>query len=327
MPVYNGERYLRQAIQSVLDQTYGSVELIAVNDGSTDGSATVLDFFGDRLTVVHQSNRGVGRARNAGIEVSRGEFIAFLDQDDWWHPDKVERQVDCFSKDYRIGLVHTGTNYYDDTSGTNTGGSSPEAAKLTGRCYEQLLLDNLINNSSVMVRRSVLDVVGLVDTTVAGNSVQDYDLWLRIARRFPLGYVPERLTNWRLHPGQGYWKRRTMLTEELRLLERHLGGTPPKSLRPRLASLLQELGRVHLLVSESSKARHYFARSIQLRLSRRNALFYGMSYLPSAVVRGLWRAKSWLSDRKEAASTNRIPAWVDQVDESTVSVQRVAKAL
>jgi glycosyltransferase involved in cell wall biosynthesis len=316
MPVYNGERFLQQSIRSVLAQTYRHVELIVVNDGSTDGSATVLESFGAQLTVMQQSNSGVAEARNAGIRAARGEFIAFLDQDDWWQPEKIERQVECFSRDEQIGLVHTAAAYHDDVSGGDAGGSSPDAVRLTGFCYEQLLLDNLICNSSVMVRRSVLDAVGLVDTTVQGNTVQDYELWLRIARRFSFDYVPKQLTIWRLHSGQGYWKRRTMLTQELQLLERHLAEPPTGLLRLRLAALLEELGRVYLDAGESSQARHYFARSFQMHPSRRNAIFCVLSYLPRTFVPAIQHIKARLSGPKEKTTTSRLPAWVDQVERS-----------
>src|SRR5262249_24365681 len=149
MPVYNGEKYLRHSVETVLAQSYWPLELVAVDDGSTDGSAGLLASYGAPVRVVRQTNAGVAAARDAGIAAARGELIAFLDQDDWWRPTKVARQVALFRADPALGLVHTAAVYYDDTRGAYVDGSPPEAAGLVGHCLERLLLRNAISNSSV----------------------------------------------------------------------------------------------------------------------------------------------------------------------------------
>src|SRR2546428_4652348 len=93
IPIYNGERYLREALESVFAQTYRDYEVICVNDGSTDGSPAVLREYGTRVTVVQQANAGQGAARNTGARHAAGRYIAFLDQDDRWYPHKLEHQV------------------------------------------------------------------------------------------------------------------------------------------------------------------------------------------------------------------------------------------
>ena len=107
IPVYNGQRFLRQAIDSVLAQTYKNLEAIVVNDGSTDRSAEVMRAYGGRIVAVHQYNMGVGGARNTGMKKARGQFIAFLDQDDWWRPEKVAKQVARFAADKNLCLIYT----------------------------------------------------------------------------------------------------------------------------------------------------------------------------------------------------------------------------
>jgi|ERR1700728_2339445 len=134
-------------------------------------------------------------------------------------PDKVEKQVRVFLSDDRIGLVHTGVSHYDEVAAAFVKAlytkSSPE--ELIGNCYDRLLLGNSIYNSSVMVRKSVLNVVGGFDTEICGNTVQDYDLWLRFAQQSTFACLPEELLVFRLHPGQGTWNRREMFTWQLRL--------------------------------------------------------------------------------------------------------------
>src|SRR5712692_4293853 len=107
IPVYNGERYLAEAISSVLDQTYKNFELIVVDDGSTDQSAAVVrSFTDDRIRYLYQSNGGASKARNLGVAASRGTVIAFLDSDDVWLPHKLERQIDCLASHKDVGAVY-----------------------------------------------------------------------------------------------------------------------------------------------------------------------------------------------------------------------------
>src|SRR5256885_2165082 len=116
IPIYNGLKYLDRAVASVLAQTYQPIEIILVDDGSTDGSWEWIASYGSQVRPIRQKNAGVGCARNTGIEHARGDLIAFLDQDDWWMPEKAARQVQAFLDDDRVGLVHTGVSHFDDIS-------------------------------------------------------------------------------------------------------------------------------------------------------------------------------------------------------------------
>ena len=107
VPVFNGERYLGKALESILKQTYQPLEIIVVNDGSTDGTAAVAARYGDQIHYVRQNNAGAPTARNLGLSVARGEFVAFLDSDDLWHPEKLERQMARFDACPQIDLCVT----------------------------------------------------------------------------------------------------------------------------------------------------------------------------------------------------------------------------
>jgi glycosyltransferase involved in cell wall biosynthesis len=284
VPVYNGARFLRAALDSVLAQTYRPVEIVVVDDGSTDVSPGVIASYGDRVRSLRQANSGVAAARNAGIRAASGELIALLDQDDWWLPGKMAAQVERFAADPGLGLVHTGIVQYSEDTGTfvDVYDTSLSAA-LQGHCHARLMMGNGIFNSSVMLRKSAALEAGLLDPSIPGNTVQDYDLWLRVARRRRLGFVPDQLTVLRLHEGQGTWDRRAMLADELRLLERHVGrgglgrGT---AMRGRVARLLDELGRAHLEAGDAPAARSCFARALGMRCSWRAASLYAVSFLP-----------------------------------------------
>lgn len=300
LPIYNGERFLREAIDSVLGQSYPAIELVAVDDGSTDGSAAILDAYGGRLVVVRQANGGVARARSAGVNASHGAFVAFLDQDDWWRADKVAKQVALFQADPELDLVHTDLAHYDERSHTYVGRLNPMATPqaLTGHCYDLLLMENHIANGTVMVRRAAIDRVGGFDTSIAGNTVADYDLWLRLARQSKFAFLPEELTVFRLHAAQGTWKRRDMLAAELEMLAKHVPA-PARDASPRLrgrfARAYEELGIAHLDARDRTQARRCFGQALRGERTLRRAALYAASLLPLGLTDLLRSAKSGVS--------------------------------
>src|SRR3954470_1810603 len=113
IPTYNYARYLPQAIDSALGQTHAPLEVIVVDDGSTDDTPRVLEAYASRIRVIRQANQGAGAARNAGIAAARGEYVAFLDSDDLWRRDKLELQLARFREEPDLGLVHAGVETVD----------------------------------------------------------------------------------------------------------------------------------------------------------------------------------------------------------------------
>jgi glycosyltransferase involved in cell wall biosynthesis len=305
MPVFNGAAFLDQAVESVLAQTYQAVELVAVDDGSTDGSAEILARSGSQVRVVRQANAGVSAARNTGISQAQGELIAFLDQDDWWLPEKVAGQVERLQSDDRIGLVHTAVTYFDEALQREVGPQDPTARpeQMTDNCYESLLLGNPLVNSSVMVRRTALEQVGGLDLRISGNTVQDYDLWLRIAEQYRFAHLPRRLTVFRLHGNQGHRDRRAMLGSELDvLLRRRTEGEwrATRIGRRRLADLHDSLATAHFEAADAWRARRHFAKALQTEPSRRRLARFGVSCLPYGLlshVRRAWHHKKGTGNR------------------------------
>ncbi|MCC7418343.1 MAG: glycosyltransferase [Acidobacteria bacterium] len=198
IPNYNCGRFIADAIGSVLAQTMDDLEVIVVDDGSTDGSAAALRPFGDRVRLFEQPNRGVSTARNRGIGESRGEFVAFLDADDLWHPEKLEKQLPRFANP-EVGLVHCAVEYVDERErplGTNFTGRS-------GRVLEPIVLLQgtvvLAGGSTAVVRREAFDRVGLFDREM--STAADWDMWRRIACAYEIDMVREPLMRYRLRPG------------------------------------------------------------------------------------------------------------------------------
>jgi glycosyltransferase involved in cell wall biosynthesis len=179
---------LGRAIASVLAQSYRDFELIVVDDGSTDGTAELPACCDERLTLVRQDNRGVSAARNAGIRHSHGELVAFLDSDDEWLPDKLDRQVGCSGSGQPDFICHTDEVWLRD------GKIVPQKkihSKQGGRFFERALERCLISPSSVMLSRSLLDRIGWFDEDLL--AAEDYDLWLRITAFCDVHFVSEPL--------------------------------------------------------------------------------------------------------------------------------------
>jgi glycosyltransferase involved in cell wall biosynthesis len=192
---YNASAYVRTAIEGVLAQTIGDIEVIVVDDGSIDNTAQVVQAIADeRVRYVYQVNQGPSAARNAGIRLARGEFVAFLDSDDRWMPSKLEAQLDRFKEVPGAGLVHCTTIIVDNDGHVQR----CQAASLEGYALDALLMGNKIATSSVMVPRHVFDRVGGFDESISRG--EDWEMWLRISALFPIAAVSKPLVVYTLVP-------------------------------------------------------------------------------------------------------------------------------
>lgn len=178
IPTYNGDRFIAEAIESVLNQTYPQVELIVVDDGSTDSTLTVLQNYGDRIRWECQPHQGVAIARNRGWQMAQGEWIAFLDQDDVFWPDKLALQVACLETHPKIGMLHSGWQRIDDR-GQPLGTVEPWHQAATLNLQEWLWWKPVLL-SAMMFRRSWLERSQGLDP--AFQQVCDLDLVLRLSQ-------------------------------------------------------------------------------------------------------------------------------------------------
>ena len=197
IPNYNYSQYLREAIESALAQTASDIEIIVVDDGSTDGSQEVIESYGEQIRAVYQQNQGVSAARNHGASLSSGEFVAFLDADDAWLPVKIERQLALFADDAELGLTHVGVVEID-------GNGQPLLEKTDGR--EGWVSTDLLRfegpvilggGSGLMLSRRVFDEVDGFDKRLSTSA--DWDLFYQVSRRYRVGFVPEVLLKYRVH--------------------------------------------------------------------------------------------------------------------------------
>ena len=192
IPVYNAESFIGRAIDSVLGQSWTDLELLIVDDGSTDGTPGRLGAYGEQLQVFRQPNAGPAAARNLGLEAARGEYVAFLDADDWWEPRKLAAQVALLEKRPEIGFCSTATRVVD-IAGRTVGDWSCQA--YSGSLTEALFVNGALisgSTSGVLARRSLLDDAGGFDPTLCG--FEDPDLWIRLSARSSYACIPKPLT-------------------------------------------------------------------------------------------------------------------------------------
>ena len=206
IPAYNAAGTIGTALMSVLDQTYGDVEAIVVDDGSEDDTAAIVEAIADtdpRVRLLRQRNLGVAAARNLAIEHAHGEYIAPLDADDIFYPEKLEAQVTRIEAGgSAMGMVYSWWVNVD-SEGRVTGATTPLAVE--GHVYERMLYVNFIGNASVpLFRRSALDEVGFYDTSMrarGGQGCEDWEITLRVAERYDVGLAPGYFTGYRTVQG------------------------------------------------------------------------------------------------------------------------------
>jgi glycosyltransferase involved in cell wall biosynthesis len=213
IPAYNYARFVCRAVDSVLAQTYPSLECIVVNDGSTDDTLDVLAPYNDRIRIITQKNAGLAAARNTGVRSAHGEFVAFLDADDWWKPEKIAKQVALAEKRPELGAIGTTWERVDGSlkhlavkvPGRPT---DDRAANVRGIACRTTWLGG--SGSGVMARRNVFEEVGLFDESM--RAAEDVDMWLRIAQRYPIANVEELLTTLCWH-GTGTFRNAVLMEE------------------------------------------------------------------------------------------------------------------
>ena len=201
IPVYNGERYLAETIESVITQTGVNWELIAVNDGSTDNSLAILEGYAkkmpDRIRVITVENGGVSRARNSAVAAARGTYIAFLDQDDLWAPQKLQRQIEMFSRNKNLGISFTNETLIDENGTIIHENVLKFGKENRGDVFEHLIFDNFIPISSVMLRKDLFVKIGGFDPSF--SLAEDYDFLLKVTQEAIVDYIDEPLLLYREH--------------------------------------------------------------------------------------------------------------------------------
>ncbi len=246
LSTWNRAALVEQAVRSVFGQTLlreTPVEVIVVDDGSTDGTdGRLAKEFGDRVTVHRKENGGAASARNAGVRLARGRFVAFLDSDDEWTPDHLEAQLGAFRAEPDLGLVY---GEYHSYEGDRLAGVFPRRAAPSGWGFDALLSASLVQTSTAMVpREAALATLPFNESYRLGD---EYDFFLRIARRWRIRFLPRPLVRYRVHGGNTS-KDGLTFNREMLAVYRGLDGDPGLAPRSR-AILRRRIARYHLNVA------------------------------------------------------------------------------
>jgi glycosyltransferase involved in cell wall biosynthesis len=196
---YNMAQYLPEALGSVLGQTYQNIEVVVIDDGSTDCTADTMAKYGDNPLVrfFRQENGGQASAKNHGAREAKGSFVAFLDADDQWVPEKLALQLPAFSKSERTGVVYSRVSYID-ADGQETGIADNELFR--GNVTAPLLIRNFIGFGGAIIRKECFDRLGGFKESLKMGI--DYDLWLRASTQWDFDYIDLPLLRYRIWPGQ-----------------------------------------------------------------------------------------------------------------------------
>ncbi|WP_303905762.1 glycosyltransferase family A protein [Thiohalomonas denitrificans] len=199
IPTHNMGKHIATAILSALEQSYPVSEIVVVDDGSTDDTERVMEQFkdDDRVRYLRRDRMGQGKARNLTLEVARSEFVAFLDADDLWTRDKLERQIPAFLTDHKVGVVYSDVVVMDEKGSVQY---FPKIQRYSGCITQPLFSGNFIPMSSAVARRRSLEAVGGFSESLSMGL--DYDLWLRVSAVWKFVHVPEPLLLWRSWDGQ-----------------------------------------------------------------------------------------------------------------------------
>jgi len=197
VPAFNAERYLGLAIDSILDQTYSNIEVLVVDNASTDTTAQVIKGYGDKVRYLREDTKGPAAARNRGLQESKGEYIAFLDSDDLWLPDKTERQVRFLTEHPEYGIVYSQYEYIDE-NGELYDNKWGRVCTQTGWVFEDLLRHELqIGIGTMMIRRSSLEEAGNFNEKLI--TAEDTDLFIRLAKYSQFGHIAGPVARYRSH--------------------------------------------------------------------------------------------------------------------------------
>lgn len=215
IPTFNRQDFIKRAVESVLNQSFQPLEIIVVDDGSTDNTKEVLKDL--NITYIYQKNSGVSSARNRGIEIAKAQWVCFLDSDDIWEEKKLEKQVE-FHKKNSFLISQTEEKWIRNNKLIN---KPKHYKKHSGDIFQHSLQLCSITPSSVIIHKDIFKDIGVFDEEL--QVCEDYDLWLRITQKYPVGLIPEELVQKIAgHNNQLSFTTPTMDLYRLRALEKHL---------------------------------------------------------------------------------------------------------
>lgn len=245
IPTYNSARYLAEAVDSVLAQTFTDLEVLVIDDGSTDETTSVISGYRTPVRYIRQENGGVSVARNRGIQESRGRFVAFLDADDTWYPSKLEHQLKALQGQSECRLCYSAFTVVDSSLRT----LFVNRSNRRGSALEDLLLRGNIVGSicTVLMERSLYELSGGFDSAL--SQCADWDMWIRLAQHTEFLYIDAPLVTYRYHDNMMSRDARLLENDSIRVLNK--GFAVPELARSLRARRRAAMGRNYMVLAGS----------------------------------------------------------------------------
>ena len=296
VPAYNCAQYLPEAIKSILGQTYQDFEIIVIDDGSTDHTRAIVEEYQKRypekIRYIYQENQGLACARNAGLRNARGEYIALLDADDQWLPERLEAGVRALEIDNGIGLVHSDTIIISKEEGP-LNKKWKKKYKMSGHIFLSLFLRKThISCPTVLFRKECCARVGLFDENLTRLGCEDRELWLRIAQKYKIVYINKILACYRVSKNSMSRDKYKMLKARLYIVDKFFpAGREGKIFRRlALAKIYRDSGDVDLLDCNFDDSKESYCRSL---------LFWPFSLWPWVnLIKALLHSREYKQDIK-----------------------------
>jgi glycosyltransferase involved in cell wall biosynthesis len=299
VPTYNYAHFIGDCLDSIFSQTYKDFEVIVVDDGSTDDTAQVLKKYRGEIHYIHQENRGLPAARNTGIRAAQGEYLAFLDSDDLWLPDKLDEQIRVLRNDADMGIIFSDASAFDE-KGVIRESILKEENTCTGFCFQRLFMGNYLVMPTVMIRTRCLEKGGLFDESL--TAVEDYDLWLRISIYYKIGFVAKVLAKYRVHPSNMSRDFFRLMENEIKVIQKIIEQYPGPvqklggRVSVRVCSLFNQYGLEWIEKGNAHQAKKSFLRAVKARPGQLRSYYYLLATM--AGKRGFERLRefkrSWL---------------------------------
>ena len=269
IPALNAAEWIGETLQSVLMQSFREIEVIVVDGGSTDGTQSITKAFGKSVKLICKLHSGKSASRNAGIYAAQGEYIAFIDADDLWLPEKLELQLQMFSSDPNLGWVYSDGYLFEGKATNNIMTFGSLSHLHSGDILCPLLLNDFIPSPTPVIRRKIIDKIGYFDETLQRHEPEDWDMWLRIAAHYPIGFVNRSLVRYRLHPSSLMAREGVLdaLDGRVSIIERAVNRNPDRLGRLKNRSVVNcyvAAGNCYSLSGELSKARSMYLQAIKL---------------------------------------------------------------
>ena len=281
IPAYNHGAYLAQTINSALAQTWRDFEVVVVDDGSKDNTPEVAASFASAIRFIRQENRGMAGSRNTGISQARGEFVAFLDDDDLWEPEYLAHVIPALQQDPTAGACRAGFQIMD-----GAGTRLPQQTNLEvapDRMYDRLIDGGFFPPCTVTVRKSAFETLGVFDTNLQG--LADWDMWLRISKAYRYLSLPDTLVLYRVHGGGLSSNVEHMFEDHLRAITKHFGpetGDPaqwPTDRRRAYAGAYLSAALAYYQQGNATRGDQFIGRTFELYppIAKRLDVFYELA--------------------------------------------------